>query len=235
MRDDWKDAEFAEEWDRDHLRGNPAREEELQILVSLIKGTYRSGETILDLGSGSGIVEERILLEIPEAHVVGLDYSPAMIALARKRLKRWSAQIQLDEFDLDQINSVKLSTKSFSFVISVQALHNLQDSIKKAIFAKVHQLMKPGGVFYLIDRIRVDPPELFDQYRLIWKKLGEVHRTQISEGTTYSEHAESLAEKGDYPASLEQHLIWLREAGFLSACLHLHANRALIVAKPTYG
>ena len=34
--------------------------------------------------------------------------------------------------------------------------------------------------------------------------------------------------KEDCPASLEEHLSWLRQVGFEATCLHLHLNRAVI-------
>ena len=84
----------------------------------------------------------------------------------------------------------------------------------------------------MLDRVKVGPPELFDQYRLVWNRPETVHRTKIDEGSTYAEHVQLLKEKGDYPATLEQNLSWLRDAGFVADCIHLHGNRALIIGRP---
>jgi hypothetical protein len=41
-----------------------------------------------------------------------------------------------------------------------------------------------------------------------------------------------VSQRGDRPATLEEQLRWLREAGFAEvACLHLHTNRALFAAR----
>jgi hypothetical protein len=37
-----------------------------------------------------------------------------------------------------------------------------------------------------------------------------------------------LSHKNEYAATLEQHLAWMREAGFAATCLHLQLNRALM-------
>lgn len=231
MRDDWKDKDFAVGWANRHLRGNPTREEQLQILVALIKGTYRPGLEILDLGCGSGIVEERIFQEIPGVHVVGVDFSPVMLELVSTRLRRWSAQLRLVEADFSEIESIELPKASIQIVISVQALHHVSQKVKKRAFAVVHDLLTPAGVFYILDRMRVNP-DLFDQIRLVWDRLEAVHHTKISEGSNYSQHIESLKENGDDPASLGEHMLWLKDAGFAATCVHLHGNRALIVARP---
>jgi hypothetical protein len=52
------------------------------------------------------------------------------------------------------------------------------------------------------------------------------------EGATFEAHEQSVRTRGDQPATLEEHLQWLREAGFAEvACLHLHGNRALFAAR----
>jgi hypothetical protein len=76
---------------------------------------------------------------------------------------------------------------------------------------------------------------LFSAYRSAWDRLNRLHGASIREGDTFQEHARKVATRGDLPASLEQHLKWLREAGFEAACLHLHANRALFCARKPYG
>jgi ubiquinone/menaquinone biosynthesis C-methylase UbiE len=197
-----------------------------------LKGTHLAGESILDLGCGSGIVEEMIFDEVPGVRVVGMDSSQIMLELAAARLRRWSSQLQLLQADLGDIENVKLPESSFGIVITVQTLHNLPHTVKKHVFAKVHGLLNPRGIFYILDRIRVDPPELFDQFRLVWNRLEIAHQTKIDEGSTYARHAQLLKEKGEDPATLEEYLLWLRDAGFLAACVHLHGNRALVIARP---
>ena len=136
------------------------------------------------------------------------------------------------EADFADIEKVKLPESSFGAVISVQALHHVPNIIKKRVFAKMHGVLNPRGLFYILDRIRVDPPELFDQFRLVWNRLETTQQTKIDEGSTYTKHVQLLKEKGDDPATLEEHLLWLRDAGFAAACVHLHGNRALIIGRP---
>ena len=170
--------------------------------------------------------------EIPGVRVVGIDSSETMLELAAARLRRWSTQLQLVQADFGDIENVRLPESPFGIIISVQALHNVPHEVKRRVFAKIHGVLDPRGVFYLLDRIRVNPPELFDQFRLVWNRLETVHQTKIDEGSTYTHHVQLLNEKGDDPATLEENLLWLRDAGFVVACLHLHGNRALIIAKP---
>ena len=54
--------------------------------------------------------------------------------------------------------------------------------------------------------------------------------SEVRSGLSGDDFLQQQQRKEDYPASLEEHLIWLRQAGFEATCLHLHLNRALIVA-----
>ena len=48
---------------------------------------------VLDLGAGTGLLAERILDALPDGVVTCLDFSPAMIAEARRRLARFGHRI----------------------------------------------------------------------------------------------------------------------------------------------
>jgi trans-aconitate methyltransferase len=91
------------------------------------------GETILDIGCGTGHLT-RAIAEMG-AHVVGLDYSPQMIAAARNTYP--------------DIEWVEASASDFSFdtpfdaVFSNAALHWVRDA-EQAIVCIAHAL-KPGG------------------------------------------------------------------------------------------
>jgi tRNA (cmo5U34)-methyltransferase len=229
--EDWKDPETAQFWSADPLTHNPARQEQLDILLTLLEKEYRQHTTILDIGMGSGLVEEAIFQRIPNAYVVGLDSSRAMLELAYERLAGYEGQYEVVVHDLTQLETLELPDEDYSAVISVQTIHNVQDEHKRHIFKLAYDVLEPGGLFLLLDRIAIDTPGLFPLYKSIWDRLDKTHETRSREGATFEEHTQNLATRGDVPSTLEQHLDWLREVGFEVACLHLHGNRALFAAR----
>ena len=61
QKDAWDDKGFADRWDgKNHFRDNPGRGEQLDLILHLLAGGCREDSLILDLGSGSGRVEELI-------------------------------------------------------------------------------------------------------------------------------------------------------------------------------
>jgi tRNA (cmo5U34)-methyltransferase len=95
----------------------------------------------------------------------------------------------------------------------------------------VRSVLAPGGLFLLLDRIRLASPRLFPVYRTVWDELGTTSFGQHAEGNTMEEHAAKVERSGDRPGSLEQNLLWLREAGFAEvAAARVVGVRALIAA-----
>lgn len=232
MVDEWSDEAFARRWDATVLEGNPVRAEQLDILLSILAEEYSPGDVILDLGAGSGIVEEMIFGRIPKARVIGVDSSAAMIGLAHDRLRGYENRYRVIRHDLEELATLDLPEEEYGIVISVQTLHHLSDDHKKRFFAFVRKTLRENGLFLLLDRLAENVPALYSCYRSIWRRQERAYRTRIPAAReTHEEHLEKLSAKRDHPASLEQHLAWLREAGFDAACLHLHGDHALFAAR----
>ena len=74
------------------INANPLRPEQLHILLTILTNTFQSNQWILDLGYGSGQIEKLIFERIPQAKIVGVDNSDAMMQLAHKRLGTYEHQ-----------------------------------------------------------------------------------------------------------------------------------------------
>jgi tRNA (cmo5U34)-methyltransferase len=231
MKEDWTNEETARNWDADPVSHNPLRVEQLDILLSVLEGEFRPGKAILDIGLGTGMVEEMIFKRVPGSYVVGVDFSEAMVELAHKRLIRYGFRYEVVMHDLRDIGTLRLPPRDYQIAFSVQTIHNVEDRYKKPVFDFIYNALEEGGLFLLLDRIAVDTPHLFNCYKTLWDRLGRVHDAHMREGESFEEHAQKVSQRGDLPANLEQNLAWLREAGFEAACLHLHGNRALFAAR----
>jgi len=198
-------------------------------LVQLLEAGYQQGTTILDLGIGSGLVETLLFARLPHAFVVGVDSSSVMLSLATQRLAAFEQQCTLISHDFTDLERLVLPKKKYQTVISVQALHHVPHDKKQAIFQFVADLLEPAGLFLLIDRMALDVTPFTDLYQAMWKRLEKGKKSK--DDTSPNDFLERLQRKEDYPASLEEHLDWLRRAGLSATCLHLHLHRALIAGK----
>ena len=175
---------------------------------------------VLDLGAGTGLLAARVLAARPAAEIVLLDGAPAMLDQARAALGDRARYV---EGDL----GAPLPDGPWDAVVSALAIHHLDDDGKAALFARVHGALRDGGVFVNAEQVAGPTPWLDQLYR-------ERHeRAARALGATDEEWAASLQRMAhDRCASVEQHLEWLREAGFADAdCLFKDHRFAVIVAR----
>jgi ubiquinone/menaquinone biosynthesis C-methylase UbiE len=225
--DDWENPDFVRHWDAVVSAANPSRVEQLDTLAAIVARAYVPGTCILDLGIGSGLVEPLLFARVPDARIVGVDQSEAMIALAGQRLAPYADRCQIVRHDLVAIQSLALPERTYSIAFSVQTLHHIPHEAQRAVYGYVARLLPPGGVFLHMERLALDAEPLASVIAPAWEALE--NRTETKSGGSGEDFLARLSHKSEYAATLEQHLAWLREAGFAAICLHLQLNRALMV------
>lgn len=232
MPHDWHDPTAAQEWDGQGDAINPTRAEQLDILISVLADFTSPSDWILDLGYGSGKVEDLIFERIPGVQVVGIDNSVAMAALAKERLHGYTDRFVPIHGDLAALSTVDLPVTEFGSVIAIQSLHHLPGPALQSVYRRIHALLRPGGVFLLLDRLQVENAVVFPLLHSVWQRADRQHGSSMAlqEGDTFTRHQMAQKEEGDVPVTLETHLAWLRECRFDVATLHVHGNQGLIAA-----
>jgi len=231
MKDAWEDPAFASGWDRDTERANPSRAVQIATVTAIVARLHRPGATILDLGAGSGRVDEALLKACPAARIVAVDSSAAMMDLARRRLAGFAGRVSFVQGAFERIEEVALPQAQIA--LSVQALHHVDDAVKERVMGRVHRLLEPAGVFLLVDRIELGPAELRPVHAALWEDLDRA--AARPSGLPASSFFDRLADKQDYPSGIEAHLAMLRAAGFRAGCIHLQLNRAIFAAVKPEG
>jgi ubiquinone/menaquinone biosynthesis C-methylase UbiE len=201
------------------------------VLVSAIARGYRPSDLILDIGMGSGQVEESIFQRIPDARIVGVDSSQAMLDIAAERLRVYSDRYTAIRHDLREIDALEVPDTSYRWVISSQVLHEVPHSAQRAVFSFVASVLPQSGTFLYADRVTIDPDHFHDAYGAVWD--GWKAKSPQLVGESFEEFFEQYRAKVDYTATLEQSISWLRDAGLRATPVHLQLNRFLIAAEPS--
>ena len=97
--------------------------------------------TILELGIGTGETTRRVLLSHPDARVVGIDSSEAMLGHAREAFP--GADLRLAQLQ------DPLPDGPFDLVVSALAVHHLDGPGKQGLFRRDASALPPGGTFVL--------------------------------------------------------------------------------------
>jgi len=108
----------------------------------------KSGDTVVDLGSGAGndcFIVRREAGE--EGKVIGIDFTPAMIEKARTNAT--ALGYRNVEFVLSDIEHLPLADNSVDVVVSNCVLNLVPN--KKAVFEQIFRILKPGGHFSISD------------------------------------------------------------------------------------
>jgi tRNA (cmo5U34)-methyltransferase len=167
-------------------------------------------QRVLDLGCGDGRLATVVLeARSSVSEIVAVDVSPPMLERARDRFAG-EDRVTVREWDL---NAPLDPLGEFDAVVSGFAIHHLDDSRKRELFAEVASQTRLGGVFANLEVVLSATPEL---------------------------HAEFLAALGrseddpeDQLVDVETQLSWMREAGLARVdCLWRWRGFALLVGCP---
>ncbi|MGZ4183158.1 MAG: Sua5/YciO/YrdC/YwlC family protein [Solirubrobacteraceae bacterium] len=109
---------------------------------------------VLELGTGTGETARRLLEAHPDASLVGVDSSAAMLGVAASVLPADRVDLRVGEIE------APLPDGPFDLVASALCVHHLTGSEKADLFARVFSALRPGGRFVLADVVvPVDPAD----------------------------------------------------------------------------
>ena len=147
---------------------------------------------VLDLGSGDGRLLALVKLARPDARAVAVDFNEAMLSRLRERF-RSGPSVEIVAHDLSQPLP---PLGAFDTVVSSFAIHHLTHERKRALYAEIHHLLSPGGVFLNLEHVSSPTDALHQRFN---DALGV---------------APGEEDPSNKLLDVETQLAWLREIGF---------------------
>jgi tRNA (cmo5U34)-methyltransferase len=163
---------------------------------------------VLDLGAGTGLFSQHILVKYPHATFVLYDVAVEMLNVARERFRGFPDRFR---FIVDDYRHL-CEEKQFDLVISSLSIHHLADDDKRDVFGRVCDALRENGLFINVDQVR-GPTAYFQE--LYWTNWLDMVRER---GGTEDRIRESVQRRTAYDrdALLTDQLLWLAEAGFVN-------------------
>ncbi len=121
---------------------------------------------VLEFGSGTG---STAIAHAPYVkHILAIDISSKMIEIARGKVK--ADRVENITFKIAAIDELNDADQTFDAVLGLSILHLLEN--KEDIIAKVHKMLKPGGIFVTSTACIGDTMKFFNVIAPIGKFFG---------------------------------------------------------------
>ena len=131
-------------WDRiaDRYARKPVADEAAyQKKLRVTRGYFRPDMEVLEFGCGTG---STAITHAPFVkHIRAIDISSRMLEIAQGKAE--AAKAANVTFERATIDDFKAPDETFDAVLGLSILHLLEN--KDAVIAKVHRMLKPGGIF----------------------------------------------------------------------------------------
>ena len=206
----------------------PLAQEQIGVMISILKTREQPVESFLDLGCGDGILGAAILGEYPSTYGVLADFSEPMLEQAREQLKDYAGQLTFENLDYGDpawVNRIQAHTP-FDAVVSGYSIHHQPDDRKRSVYEEIFSLLNPGGWFINIEHVAAESQisvDLFNNHIINARYAIE----QKNGGTkTRDEIADIFMNRPDKDAnillSVNTQCAWLRDIGYEEVDCYFH-------------
>ncbi|HLO17229.1 MAG TPA: methyltransferase domain-containing protein [Anaerolineales bacterium] len=119
--------------------------------MTVDQALINSGDSVLDVGCGTGEVALQAKTRAKQGKVYGIDPAPEMIAVAQRKAARRRLNI---DFRVGVIEALPFPDTSLDVVTSSLMMHHLPENLKLRGLAEIYRVLKPGGRLLIADFMR---------------------------------------------------------------------------------
>lgn len=128
---------MAERYSKRAIADEAAYQKKLQVT----REYFRPDMAVLEFGCGTG---STAIAHAPYVkHIHAIDISSKMLEIARRKVE--TAKVANVTFTQASIEQLSVPDQTLDAVLGLNILHLLED--KEEVIARVHRMLKPGGVF----------------------------------------------------------------------------------------
>jgi len=166
----------------------------------------RRGERVLDLCCGTGALSRELARQAPEAVIVGADFSPKMLDIARRDTKR-PPDSHLEYVEANALD-LPFANEEFDAVSVAFGVRNFEDTRRG--LSEMQRVLKPQGRLLVLEFMRPTSPALARFFALFNTAFAPIGRSVSHHSTAYNYLPQSVG--GFY--SRREFADLLREEGF---------------------
>lgn len=189
----------------------------LEIITEAAKRQVPHAQYLLDIGCGAGNYSLKMLSKLPGLHCTLVNLSQPMLDKAYERISQnYPVEVSVKQGD---IRWVELEYEQYDIILAGAVLHHLRDDEDwEKTFARLYQMLRPGGCLMISDLVTQDSPALRAYF---WEQYSNYLQEQG--GPAYSKEVLAYIEQEDSPRSVTYQLELMKSVGFRQAEM-LHKN-----------
>jgi len=198
----------------------PLAQEQIGVMMSILKTREQPIENFLDLGCGDGILGAAILGEYPSARGLFVDFSESMLEQACEQFKDYAGELVFENLDYGDPAWVRrIQTHApFDAIVSGYSIHHQPDDRKYFVYQEIFSLLKPGGWFINIEHVSSASQLNIDLFENHYVSARYAIEKSNGGKRTYDELAQEYTNRPDKAANIlapvELQCNWLREIGY---------------------
>ena len=174
---------IAERYSKQPIADEAAYQKKLQVTQEY----FQPNRSVLELGCGTG---GTAIIHAPYVkHIRAIDISAKMIEIARSKAE--AQNIKNITFEQLTIDELTVCDRTLDVVLGLSILHLLEN--KEEAIAKVHKMLKPGGIFVTSTACLGDTMKWFKIVAPIGKFFGLIPLVKVF---TVKELEDSLTDAG---------------------------------------
>lgn len=230
--------EILASWDAQQSAYIAHREGRFDAILDVLELKFGSEPiTVVDLACGPGSLGARILDRFASARVIGVDYDPSLLELARRTTRHPSRSTFLDAdlTDSSWLDDVReMADGPVHAAVSTTALHWLLPPQLVQLYSEVHELLA-GGIFLNGDHFRFDDrtphaadwagrhddrtqQRAFDSGALQWSSWWDALAEEPGMTDLLAERERRFSSRtSSPPTTVEFQLAALKQAGFVES------------------
>jgi len=205
----------------------PLAQEQIDVMLRLIRAACPDVLAVLDLGCGDGILGQAVIEQYPQAKGVFVDFSEPMLEAARKRMdgNGRCSFVQLDYGEKGWENNLVPNLQRYEVIVSGFSIHHQPDKRKKEVYAELYKLLAPGGIFLNLEHVASHSPWVERRFEEFFIDALFAYQQAIASGKTRQQVDDEFYSRPDKAANIlapvESQCDWLREIGFVHVDCYL--------------
>jgi ubiquinone/menaquinone biosynthesis C-methylase UbiE len=140
-------------YDADMDLMHPNRHKMAEVIMAVLSASTPDPRLVVDLGTGTGFLLDRLLRRFPNCRAVAVDGSQQMVAAAQSRLGSLAERVEFVVGDLRQPETLGSELESADAVVSAYALHHLNLQEKAELIGRCRARLKEKGWFLNADLV----------------------------------------------------------------------------------